>query len=246
MHLFSRLLAALLAAALLGGAATRAREVPRDPANPTCPAQPNWTDIREMQLTPLTRNGVRILLAEGAIDSGLPQRLRAALDADPLIDEIWLRSPGGNAVAGTEAGRIIRGRFEEAGALITTRIPSGWTCFSACNFMFLGGSARVVEPGGVFMVHMFTFTNEAGAIRFATEQGAEATTELIGDVEQEAALLASEDNDFLLRMGIPRTLLTEIMYRQRAVASGEAPAQRHCLTREELTRYRVHRPPSND
>ena len=232
----------LAMAALLVGAS----EPATDPNNPSCPQTPNWTDIRQMELTPITRNGVRILLAEGAIDAGLPNRLRAVLEADPLIDEIWLRSPGGNAVAGTEAGRIIRGRFEQAGALITTRIPSGWTCFSACNFMFLGGSARIVEPNGVFMVHMFTFTSDRGAIRYNVEQGTDATVELIGDVEQEAALLASEDNDFLLRMGIPRTLLTEVMYQQRAVGSDERPAQRHCLTRAELTRYRVHRPPAAD
>ncbi|MEQ1689346.1 MAG: hypothetical protein ABL874_12305 [Sphingopyxis sp.] len=241
-----RLLGAVCCALIVIGARPRTPDVPRDPANPTCPQTPNWTDIQQMTLTPVTRNGVRILMAEGMIDAGLPERLRSALVADPLIDEIWLRSPGGNARAGTEAGRIIRARFAEAGVLITTRIPSGWTCFSACNFMFLGGSARVLEPNGVFMVHMFTFTNDRGAIRYSVDQGTEATTELIGDVEQESALLASEDNDFLVRMGIPRALLTEVMYRQRAVASGATPAQRYCLNSAEAERYRVHRPPSND
>jgi hypothetical protein len=237
MPVVLRLVAALLAVAVLGGAAPRAREVPRDPANPTCPAQPNWTEIREMQLTPLTRNGVRILLAEGAIDAGMPARLRALLESDQAIEEVWLRSPGGVARAGNEAGRIIRNLG------LTTRIPSGWTCFSACNFMFMGGVGRTIEPGAVFMVHMFTFTNEAGAIRYATEQGTEATIQLVGDIEQESALLATEDNDFLLRMGVSRLLLTEVMYQQRAVASGSAPAQRYCLTLEEATRYNVHAPP---
>lgn len=234
-----RLLGAACCALIVIGARPRTPDVPRDPANPTCPQTPNWTDIQQMTLTPVTRNGVRILMAEGMIDAGLPERLRSVLVADPLIDEIWLRSPGGNARAGTEAGRIIRARFATEGAVITTRVPNGWTCFSACNFMFLGGTTRVVEPSGVFMVHMFTFTNDRGAIRYSVDQGAEATTELIGDVEQESAILASEDNDFLLRMGIPRTLLTELMYRQRAVGSGAAPPQRHCLSREELNRYRV-------
>ncbi len=243
MGIWRRLAAGFALVPLLAGAVDGPRGGDMDPANPGCPRSPNWTDIAQMTLTPITRNGIHILLAEGAIDAGLPERLRAMLEADPLIDEIWLRSPGGNARAGTEAGRIIRGRFDSAGALITTRIPSGWTCFSACNFMFLGGAARVIEPGGVFMVHMFTFTSDRGAISYATEGGAEATTELIGDIEQESALLASEDNDFLLHMGIPRTLLTEVMYQQRAVRSGETPPQRHCLSRDELTRYRIHRPP---
>ena len=44
---------------------------------------------------------------------------------------------------------------------------------------------------------------------------------LISDIEQQSAQLASEDNDFLIRMGLTRTLLTEIMYSQRAVPEGQ-------------------------
>ena len=106
--------------------------------------------------------------------------------------------------------------------------------------MFMGGVIRTIEPGGVFMAHMFTFTSDRGAIRYSVDQGTEATTELIGDVEQESALLASEDNDFLIRMGISRRLLTEVMYRQRAVATDTTPPQRYCLTLEEAQRYNVH------
>lgn len=229
-----RLLGAVCCALIVIGARPRTPDVPRDPANPTCPQTPNWTDIQQMTLTPVTRNGVRILMAEGMIDAGLPERLRSVLTADPLLEEIWMRSPGGNARAGNEAGRIIRSSG------LTTRIPSGWTCFSACNFMFMGGVIRTIDTGGVFMVHMFTFTNDRGAIRYSVDQGTAATTELIGDVEQESAILASEDNDFLIRMGVSRRLLTEVMYRQRAVSSDTAPAQRYCLTPEEAQRYTVH------
>jgi hypothetical protein len=239
-----RVIAALFAALLLMGQTGASAPVAMDPINPTCPASPNWTDIRTMQLTFVRRDGVNVLMAEGAIDAGLPDRLRAALAEHPDTEEVWLRSPGGNAVAGTEAGRVIRANTTVNGIPLVTRVPSGWTCFSACNFVFFGGMSRIVEPGGWFMVHMFTFTNDRGAIRYSVERGADATTELVGDVEQQAALLASEDNDFLLRMGIPRTLLTEVMYQQRAVASGANPAQRHCLSRDELARYRVHRVPS--
>ena len=129
---------------------------------------------------------------------------------------------------------------------LPTRIPNGWTCFSACNFMFMGGVARTVEPEASFMVHMFTFTSDRGVIRYTVERGVDDTAALIGDVEQESALLASEDNDFLIRMGISRLLLTEVMYQQRAVASGDRPAQRYCLTLEEATRYNVHSPPRAD
>ena len=62
---------------------------------------------------------------------------------------------------------------------------------------------------------------------------------LIGDVEQDSALLASEDNDFLIRMGVSRKLLTDVMYRQKAIADGDDKSTRRCLTAEETTKYNV-------
>ncbi len=223
-----RLALAVLALALLT-AATK-----RDPNNPTCPANPDWGPSDVMELTPKTVGGKRVLLAEGRIDEDLPERLRNAIEEDDQISEIWLRSQGGNASAGNEAGRIIR---SYRGML--TRIPKGWTCFSACNFMFMGGDRRYVDEGGVFMVHMFTHTNDRWMIDDAVIDGSEATTELIAAIEQSSALLATEDNDFLIRMGISRKLLTEIMYQQQAIGSGEDPSTRYCLSQEEVREYNV-------
>src|SRR5690606_17510152 len=121
-----------------------------DPANPTCPQEPDWSDYSEMKLTPVEKGGTSVLLAEGFVDAGLPERLRKALADHDDITEIWLRSPGGDARAGNEAGRIIR---EEGGAIIT-RIPAGWTCFSACNFIFMGGRVRIIDDGGNCIVHI--------------------------------------------------------------------------------------------
>jgi hypothetical protein len=56
-------------------------------------------------------------------------------------------------------------------------------------------------------------------------RGTESTVGLIGDIEQDSALLASEDNDFLIRMGVSRKLLTDIMYRQKAVKEQAATAR---------------------
>ena len=70
-----RPLAALAACALLTGAAKM------DPDNPTCPAEPDFGPKTAMTLTPADRGGKRVLLAEGAIDSTLPARLKAAIDA---------------------------------------------------------------------------------------------------------------------------------------------------------------------
>lgn len=182
-------------------------------------------------------DGNSIMLAEGQIDDNLIPRLEAFLRANPEPYEIWLRSPGGNARVGTQAGRIIRDRR------LNTRIPAGWACFSACNFMFMGGDMRNVDPGGLFIVHMFTHTGNREVIRSEVARGEESTVGLIGEIEQQSALLASEDNDFLIRMGVRRTLLTEVMYRVSAVPEGRNRETRRCLTPAEITRYNVSTPP---
>ena len=206
----------------------------KDPDNPTCPKDPDWGPPTPMTLTPVTRNGAHVLLAEGEIDSTLPDRLRKAIEADDQLAEIWLRSRGGDAAAGNAAGKVIR---SFPGML--TRIPKGWTCFSACNFVFMGGDRRVVDPGGIFMVHMFTFTNQRDVIQDNVEEGTKQTVELIGQIEQSSALLASDDNDFLIRMGISRKLLTDVMYRQQAVKTDENKSTRYCLSLDEDRLYNV-------
>jgi hypothetical protein len=223
-------LAALLA---LGSAETALAQAAMDPANPTCPKSPSWSTYRQMRFTPETVDGKRILRAEGVIDETAAERLKAALEENPDVAELWLRSPGGNARAGNAAGKVVRE------AMIPTRIPAGWACFSACNFIFMGGAARFVDEGGVFMVHMFTHTGDREAIKAEVAAGEDKAVALIAGIEQESALLASEDNDFLIRMGLSRKLLTEVMYRQKAVGTAEDRSTRRCLKREELKRYNV-------
>lgn len=222
--------AAAIAGLTLGQAA--AAQAAMDPNNPTCPASPNWSSYREMRFTVQEVNGKQVLLAEGMIDDNLIPRLQQAI-AGFQGDEVWLRSPGGNARIGNQAGRIIRENS------LITRIPSGWACFSACNFMFMGGIARFVDPGGLFVVHMFTHTGDREVIRQEVAQGEQNTVSLIGEIEQQSALLASEDNDFLIRMGVSRALLTEIMYRVSAVQDANNRETRRCLTQEEVRRYNV-------
>lgn len=222
----ARAIAAVAALALLAGA--------NDPNNPTCPAEPDWGPAKAMTLTKRDVDGMRVLVGEGIIDATLPQRIKAVLEGDELIVEIWLRSRGGDAHAGNEAGKVIRSYPG-----MVTRIPAGWTCFSACNFVFMGGDGRFVDPGGVFMVHMFTHTGDRESIYLAAEEGTAETVRLIADIEQASALLATEDNDFLIRMGVSRKLLSDIMYKQQAVRTEENPSTRYCLSQEEVVRYNV-------
>ena len=206
---------------------------PIDGDNPSCPKHLNWSTYPEMKFTLETVNGVRVLKAEGQIDQDVAAKLQDALKTNDPVQEIWLRSPGGDARAGNAAGKIIRE------AMIPTRIPDGWACFSACNFMFMGGVVRYVDPGGLFIVHMFTHVGDKEAVRSELDKGTDNAIGLIGDVEQDSAMLASEDNDFLIRMGVSRKLLTDVMYKQKAVAEGSDRSTRRCLTQDEDYRYNV-------
>ena len=187
-----------------------------------------------MRFTLDTAGGRRILRAEGVIDDGAATRLAEALAKNAPVEEIWLSSPGGNALVGNETGRLVRK------AMIPTRIASGAACFSACNFIFMGGPIRSVDVGGLFIVHMFTHTADRALIDVEVAKGANATVDLIGEIEQSSAVLATEDNDFLIRMGVSRKLLSDVMYQQKAIeGQGTDRSTRRCLTAEELKRYNV-------
>src|SRR3546814_1119373 len=101
----------------------------------------------------------------------------------------------------------------------------------------MGGPIRMIDPGGLFIVHMFTHTGNRILIESEVAEGQDSTLGLIGEIEQGSALLASQDNDFLIRMGVSRKLLTEVMYQQKAVSSqGEDLSTRRCLTDRKSTR----------
>lgn len=220
-------------AGLLAGTAAQAQRAAMDADNPTCPASPNWSANRQMTFTVQERPGQRpVLLAEGVVDDDLIPRLTAALNGFQG-DEIWLRSPGGNAEVGNQAGRLIRGQGFQ------TRIPAGWACFSACNFLFMGGIVRFVDPGGLFIVHMFTYTADRDAIRGEMSVNEDRATRLINGIEQGSAMLASEDNVFLVGMGVAPSLLTDVMYRVPVASGPQGRETRRCLTQEQIRRYNV-------
>ena len=87
------------------------------------------------------------------IDDDMLPRLQAALRDLPGRRDLAALA-GRQRPVGNQAGRFIRENN------MTTRIPAGWACFSACNFMFMGGVVRHVDHGGLFIVHMFTHTGD--------------------------------------------------------------------------------------
>lgn len=232
--MIGRKVAWLLPLALLLGAAAPRKGI--DPVNPTCPLALNWSANPKMLFTLKDTPDGKVLLAEGAVDEGAAIRLEDVLTRNPDVGEIWLRSPGGSAETGNAAGLLLRKKFPG----MTTRVPNGWACFSACNFIFMGGSLRIVEPGGQFVVHMFTHVADRENVKGEIEDDLDGAVDLIGDIEQSSAILASKDNDFLIRMGVSRKLLTEVMYQQKAVAGrGTDKSTRRCLTQQELRDYLV-------
>jgi hypothetical protein len=97
----------------------------------------------------LAPNGpANILFVWGSVEHGGADNFRAALD-QAKIHEIWLFSPGGVLEEGMEIGRLVRSRK------LTTRVPNGARCISACNFILMGGLVRYVGTAATFEVHMF-------------------------------------------------------------------------------------------
>ncbi|MGO8916533.1 MAG: hypothetical protein ACLQJR_11570 [Stellaceae bacterium] len=105
---------------------------------------------KHLHFSVLGSSKAHTLFAWGGIDRGDSERFRAALDEAKPVFELMLFSPGGDLDEGMEIGRIVRARH------ITTRVPRGAQCVSACNFMLMGGTVRFVEVGAVFKVHMFS------------------------------------------------------------------------------------------
>jgi hypothetical protein len=93
--------------------------------------------------------------------------------------------------------------------------------------MFMGGIVRSVEADGLFVVQ----TNPPFNI---TDIAPEERASRADEIAQVSARVASEDVDYLIRMGISRDLLSEIMY-----ARPPDRSTRRCLTRAELVRYRL-------
>lgn len=90
------------------------------------------------------------IIAWGGVDQGDAVRFALALTEAKPVAEVQLFSPGGSLGEGLKIGVLIRNRA------LATRVVAGAACVSACNFMFMGGVVRMIEPGGSFMVHMFS------------------------------------------------------------------------------------------
>lgn len=135
--------------------------------------------------------GERVLLATGVIDGKAADRFRKALKRHAPVGEVWFNSPGGNSEVGMEMGRILHDEFGQVGA----RVRAGEGCASACSTAFLGGFMRVVEPGGLYGVHMYS-TSLKGAGHVDLSEA------LFNDIQWQGAKGASGRLIYVQQMGI--------------------------------------------
>lgn len=233
-------LRAAVALLVLGAASSALGAEPRDVNNPSCPplSTMQFADWKKMVFTLDTSSGRRVLVADGGIAAGSAAALEKALQDNQPVDEVAFRSPGGSAEEGMKIGFLLR----KTG--MPTRIPAGYWCASACSFAFLGGPVRTIDPGGNYAVHMFTAVSAEGMRRpVADARDPHGLDELLAQVaglEQNSALIASEENDYMIRMGASRKLLSEVMYKQKAKDfDGTGLATLRCLTAEEAHQYNV-------
>ena len=128
-----------------------------------------------------------VLTARGTIDAGAAARLEEAL-ASGRVEEVHFDSPGGDWGEAMRIGRLLRQRG------LFVRIPAGASCTAACAEAFLGGIARIVEPGA-----RLGFT--------ALPLSDPASNESQAQREQAAARWAEAQADYYIRAGISRGLL---------------------------------------
>jgi hypothetical protein len=102
-----------------------------------------------MHYTPVKDGKFYDILMWGRVDACDEPRLREVLQEARPVGTISLYSGGGNLQEALAMGRTLR----DFGA--TTLIPHDAWCASACNFIFMGGVVRMIEPGAAFLVHMF-------------------------------------------------------------------------------------------
>lgn len=143
----------------------------------------------------------------GKIQAGDAGRFDKALREAMPVSEVLLNSGGGSEADGLAIGRTIR----RAG--LSTRVPKGALCASACADIFMGGVARRVDEGGRYGIHMAT---RAGNPKFMEEvfvlvlKAYDTKTErldhgkvreLVQFFEQSAARSAAAWGAFVLEMG---------------------------------------------
>ncbi|MDO8333176.1 MAG: hypothetical protein Q7T35_00720 [Nitrosomonas sp.] len=171
----------------------------------------------------------KILLLSGGFEPGDNLQFGETLRRAGRVDEVWFDSSGGNVIEGMEIGRRIRA------AQLATRVPRGARCASICAFAFLGGVLRQVDPGGAFIVHMFSKVGNKEFVKkienVIKQEGSDGAMAVIMYIEQSSAQMARMQADYLLEMSISLRLL----FPNYDTGHDEG----HALSRTEMVSYNV-------
>lgn len=200
------------------------------------------------------RNCSEWIAADGAIDLGAPQRLRALLERLGRRKlPIYFHSPGGSITGALAIGRLLRGRgmtagvgwtvpqgcdpkvprepacdkLKRSGRELPAELDAGHTmCNSACVYAFVGAAVRRLAPGASLGIHAssFSFVDRNGRASVRPSK-----TLLRATVAQSYALVSR----YLGDMGIDPGLLTAA----RQIASDHI----RFLSRSEVRRFNIDR-----
>ncbi|MEM9230721.1 MAG: hypothetical protein AAGB10_14050 [Pseudomonadota bacterium] len=119
-----------------------------DPARPETGVDPDMP--RRLLVERVTIDGQEALRLSGAIVPGDGARVTAEVtQTRPAI--VALNSPGGSVADALEIGRMLRAMD------IETRLQADAVCFSACPYVFVGGTGRRVAEAARLGVHQHSF-----------------------------------------------------------------------------------------
>ncbi|WP_148294348.1 hypothetical protein [Azospirillum sp. B506] len=170
-------------------------------------------------------DGEAILLLSGEVAMSDVDRILYALRSG-RFSEVWLDSPGGDSAAGYKLGRAIRnGR-------LSTRVPKGAVCASACVDIFLGGVVRFVDDRATIMIHPGSISRSDTANEYmysALRQG--KAVEAIQSLERFNSAETSSWIEYLTFMGASLEIVTYA-----------AKVQHDCaivLSRQELVYFNI-------
>lgn len=158
--------------------------------------------------------GTRVLYikdGKGGIESKDGQRVWQQLSYyDGRIDEVWLKSNGGNLLEGVRIGLALR----EFGSNV--KVKRGDRCVSACTVAFLGGQFRTVESGGTYEVHAYSgYSNEVNLAQGSWDESMKR------DPKNQLSMLALREHTGKFGASFWASVLTEyfrLMIQRHAVA----------------------------
>jgi len=108
-------------------------------------------------------------------------------DGEPVV-RLFLNSPGGEVLAATQLGQLVRSQALEVW------VDKGAECSSACVFILAGGVSRTAAPGARIGIHRPYFSpDEFASLSYAQSQN-------------QCSQLAEGVRQYLAKMGVSETL----------------------------------------